>query len=136
DNLLKEMQRDRNNMPLLVDEYGATAGLVTIEDVLEKIVGEIADEKDVEVAGVQAQPDGSYLVEGRVTLRDLNRQFGWELDDEEVTTVAGLVIHKAGRIPEVGHHVDVGGLRLDVLRRSGHQVTLLRIRRTVRSDAG
>ena len=133
--LLAFRQR-REHLAIVVDEYGDIQGLVTLEDILEEIVGEIADEKDVEVAGVQAQPDGSYLVEGRVTLRDLNRQFGWELDDEEVTTVAGLVIHKAGRIPEVGHHVDVGGLRLDVLRRSGHQVTLLRIRRTVRSDAG
>ena len=88
-----------SHLAFVVDEYGALMGLVTLEDILEEIVGDIVDEKDVEMSGVQQEADGSILVEGRVTIRDLNRQFDWNLPDDEATTVAGLVIFEAGRIP-------------------------------------
>ena len=125
--LLAFRQR-RAHLAFVVDEYGALMGLVTLEDILEEIVGDIVDEKDVEASGVQQEPDGSILVEGRVTVRDLNRQFDWDLPDDEATTVAGLLIYEAGRIPEVGDQFECHGLRFEVLRRQRHQLTLLRLR--------
>jgi CBS domain containing-hemolysin-like protein len=125
--LLAFRQR-RAHLAFVVDEYGALMGLLTLEDILEEIVGDIVDEKDVEVAGVRAEPDGSVLVEGRVTIRDLNRQFDWELPDEEATTVAGLVLHEARRIPDPGESFLFHGFRFEVLRRQRHQLTLLRVR--------
>ena len=102
--LLAFRQR-RAHLAFVVDEYGALMGLVTLEDILEEIVGDIVDEKDVEMSGVKQEADGSILVEGRVTIRDLNRQFDWHLPDDEATTVAGLLIYEARRIPEVGEDV-------------------------------
>ena len=90
-----------------MDEYGDVQGLVTLEDILEEIVGDIRDEHDVAMIGVRRQPDGSVLVEGSVPIRDLNRFMGYELPDEEATTIAGLVIHEARTIPEPGPAVPV-----------------------------
>lgn len=126
--LLAFRQR-RAHLAFVVDEYGALMGLVTLEDILEEIVGDIVDEKDVEMSGVKPEPDGSVLVEGRVTIRDLNRQFDWRLPDEEATTVAGLLMHEARRIPDVGESFRFHGFRFQVARRQRHQLTLLRIRR-------
>ena len=126
--LLAFRQR-RAHLAFVIDEYGALLGLVTLEDILEEIVGDIVDEKDVEMAGVKQEPDGSVLVEGRVTIRDLNRQFDWQLPDEEATTVAGLLMHEARRIPEVGESFAFHGFRFEVARRQRHQLTLLRIAR-------
>ena len=126
--LLAFRQR-RAHLALVIDEYGALMGLVTLEDILEEIVGDIADEKDVVVAGVRAEPDGTVLAEGRVTIRDLNRQFDWELPDDEATTLAGLVMHEARRIPEMGESFSFHGFAVEVVRRQRHQLTLLRIRR-------
>ena len=125
--LLAFRQR-RAHLAFVIDEYGALMGLVTLEDILEEIVGDIVDEKDVEVSGVQHEPDGGILVEGRVTVRDLNRQFDWHLPDEEATTVAGLLIYEARRIPEVGESFLFHGFRFEVIRRQRHQITLLRMR--------
>ncbi len=134
--LLAFRQR-RAHLAFVVDEYGALMGLVTLEDILEEIVGDIVDEKDVEVSGVQQEADGALLVEGRVTVRDLNRQFDWNLPDDEATTVAGLLIYEAGRIPEVGENFLFHGFRFEVLRRQRHQLTLLRLRSQPQSgDAG
>jgi CBS domain containing-hemolysin-like protein len=125
--LLSFRQR-RAHLAFVVDEYGALQGLVTLEDILEEIVGDIVDEKDVEISGVKQEADGSVLVEGRVTIRDLNRQFDWELPDEEATTVAGLLMHEARRIPKTGDSFHFHGFRFEVVRRERHQLTLLRIR--------
>jgi len=118
----------RNHFALVVDEYGALQGLITLEDILEEIVGDIRDEHDVAVQGVRSQTDGSANVDGWVTIRDLNRALGWSLPDDEAVTVAGLVIHEAQTIPEVGQRFSFHGYRFDVLRRNRNQITGLSVK--------
>ncbi|MFZ5719378.1 MAG: HlyC/CorC family transporter [Pseudomonadota bacterium] len=117
----------QNHFALVVDEYGGLQGLVSLEDILEEIVGEIEDEHDVAAAGVKVAPDGSVLVEGRVTIRELNRSMDWNLPDEEAVTVAGLLIHEAQTIPEVGQTYTFHNCRFRVEARKGARVTLLKI---------
>jgi Mg2+/Co2+ transporter CorB len=124
---LQAFRRRREHFALVVDEYGSLMGIVTLEDILEEIVGDIADEHDIDVPGVIRQPDGSYVVQGTVTIRDLNRRFEWGLPDEEAATVAGLVLHEARRIPEVGQAFNFHGFRFEILRRLRNQITAIRI---------
>jgi magnesium and cobalt exporter, CNNM family len=124
--LLAFRQR-HSHLAFVVDEYGALMGLVTLEDILEEIVGEITDEKDIETVGIEPQADGSVLVGGWVTLRDINRHFGWKLPDGEAATVAGLLIYEAQKIPEAGQTFSFHGFRFEVLRRQQNQIVLLRI---------
>ena len=124
---LQAFLKQRNHFALIVDEYGALRGLVTLEDILEEIVGEIEDEHDFAVEGVRRQPDGSVNVDGSVAIRDLNRAFDWKLPDDEWVTVAGLVIHDAQMIPEPGQTFIFHGHRFQVLRRQRNQITALRV---------
>ncbi len=124
---LKAFRRRKTHFALVVDEYGEVEGMVTLEDILEEIVGDISDEHDVVVAGVRAQPDGSVVVDGSVPIRDLNRAMDWRLPDAEATTVAGLVIHEARSIPERGQSFTFHGFRFRVLRRERNRITALRI---------
>ncbi len=121
--------KSRNHFALVVDEYGALMGLVTLEDILEEIVGEIRDEHDVAVEGVRPQSDGSVFVDGWVPIRDLNRAMDWSLPDDEAVTVAGLVIHETQTIPEPGRRYAFHGYVFDILRKHRNQITGLRIRR-------
>jgi Mg2+/Co2+ transporter CorB len=100
---------------------------VTLEDILEEIVGDIADEHDVPVPGVRPQPDGSVNVDGAVPIRDLNRAMDWKLPDSNATTIAGLVIHEVRSIPDVGQSFTFHGFRFAVLRKSRNRITTLRI---------
>ncbi len=124
---LKAFRRRKTHFALVVDEYGEVEGMVTLEDILEEIVGDISDEHDVVVAGVRAQPDGSVVVDGSVPIRDLNRAMDWHLPDEEATTVAGLVIHEARSIPDRGQSFTFHGFRFRVLRRERNRIAALRI---------
>lgn len=124
---LKAFRRRKTPFALVVDEYGEVEGLVTLEDILEEIVGDITDEHDVAMPGVRRQPDGSVNVDGAVPIRDLNRVMDWNLPDAEATTIAGLVIHEARTIPEVGQSFTFHGFRFRVLRRSRNRITALRI---------
>ena len=117
----------QEHFALVVDEYGAIQGLVTMEDILEEIVGEIEDEYDSPVQGVRPQADGSLNVDGDVTIRDLNRAMDWNLPDNEAVTVAGLVIHESQSIPEVGQTFSFHGFRFRILRRRRNQITALTI---------
>ena len=132
---LNAFLKRRTHFALIVDEYGALMGLVTLEDILEEIVGEIEDEHDFTVEGVRRQPDGSVHVDGSVTIRDLNRAMEWELPDDEWVTVAGLVIHEAQTIPEPGQTFIFHGHRFQVLRRQRNQITALRVSPPLKEEA-
>ncbi len=124
---LQAFLKRKMHFAIVVDEYGVVMGLVTLEDILEEIVGEISDEHDLVAQGVRPQADGSVTVEGSVPIRDLNRVMGWQLPDEEATTIAGLVIHEARAIPESGQVFTFHGFRFEVLRKTKNRITLLRI---------
>jgi Mg2+/Co2+ transporter CorB len=124
---LQAFLRRGKHSALVVDEYGVVQGLVTLEDIIEEIVGDIRDEHDEAVLGVRKQRDGSVVVEGLVTIRDLNRATGWSLPDEEAATVAGLVIHEARAIPEPRQTFSFHGFRFEVLRKQRNRIAALRI---------
>lgn len=117
----------RTHFALVVDEYGEVQGLVTLEDIIEEIVGEIADEHDREVEGVLPRPDGSVHIDGGVPIRDVNRVMDWNLPDEDATTIAGLVIHEAGIIPGHGQTFNFHGFRFEVLRKSKNRLVRLKV---------
>jgi Mg2+/Co2+ transporter CorB len=126
---LNAFRARREHFALVVDEYGALMGLVTLEDILEEIVGDISDEHDVlRTSAVRREAGGSFMIDGVVTVRDLNRDFDWDLPEDDAATIAGLVIHLARRIPDVGESFSLDGFTFEVMRRLRNQVTAVRIR--------
>jgi magnesium and cobalt exporter, CNNM family len=125
---LASFREHKSHFALVVDEYGALQGLVTLEDILEEIFGRIPDEHAVETRpDVRRRPDGSYLVDGAVSVRDLNRELEWGLPEEDATTVAGLVIAQSGTIPETGQRFAFFGYTFEIMRRQRNQITAIRI---------
>ncbi|WP_375593947.1 HlyC/CorC family transporter [Algihabitans albus] len=124
---LHAFRQRQEHFAIVVDEYGELLGVVTLEDILEEIVGDISDEHDVELEGVEVLKDGAAIVNGWVTIRDLNRKCDWRLPDEEAATVAGLVLHEARRIPEVGMTFAFHGFRFEILGRQRNQITLIKL---------
>jgi Mg2+/Co2+ transporter CorB len=124
---LQAFRQRREHFALVVDEYGSLLGVVTLEDIIEEIVGDISDEHDIVLVGVRPQEDGSLLVDGRVTIRDLNRRYDWHLPDEEASTIAGLVIEIARVIPDEGQIFTLNGFRFEVMRRRRNRLALIRV---------
>lgn len=124
---LSAFLRRKTHFALVVDEYGEVMGLITLEDILEEIVGDIVDEHDSMASGVRRHADGSFTIDGAVPVRDLNRALEWELPDDEATTLAGLVVHEARMIPNPGQAFTFHGVRFEVLRKRRNQVTLLKV---------
>jgi Mg2+/Co2+ transporter CorB len=124
---LQAFKTRREHFAIVIDEYGAVMGIVTLEDILEEIVGSIEDEQDIAVPGVRRQADGSCIVAGTVTLRDLNREFEWGFPDDRAATLAGLILYEARRIPEPGQVFTFYGFRFEILRRQRNQISSIRI---------
>jgi Mg2+/Co2+ transporter CorB len=124
---LQAFRARHEHFAIVVDEYGALRGIVTLEDIIEEIVGDIEDEHDAVRHGVVHRDDGSLVCQGTVPVRDLNRAYGWELPEDVATTIAGVVLHEARRIPEVGQVYAFYGFRFEILKREGTRIAELRI---------
>lgn len=130
DEQMREFLKRRTHFALVVDEYGALQGLITLEDILEEIVGEITDEFDIVAkdGGLKKTESGDYIIDGAMTIRDLNRATDWGLPDDEANTIAGLVIHEAQTIPAEGQAFSFHGFRFEVMQRKENRLTRLRVR--------
>ena len=124
---LQAFRRRHEHFALVVDEYGSLMGVVTLEDILEEIVGDIADEHDEVPMGVRPQSDGTFLVDGGVTIRDLNRRLDWELPDDDAATIAGLVIQIGRVIPDEGQMFTYEGYRFQIISRRKNRLALIHI---------
>lgn len=135
---LQEFRRRREHFAIMVDEYGSLMGVVTLEDILEEIVGQIDDEHDIAVEGVRPQADGSYLVDGKVTIRDLVRDLDWDSlpQDDDYATVAGLILFESQRVPSVGQSFTFHGFRFDILKKQRNQITVVRVTPPVDEEEG
>lgn len=129
---LRAFRERREQFAVVVDEYGSLMGIVTLADILAEIVGDMPESRDAAgliepLPGVRPQPDGSYLIQGSVTIRDLDRELDWNLPDDAATTLAGLILHESRRIPEIGQAFIFHGFRFEIVRRQRHQITLIRV---------
>jgi len=132
--MLRDFRASHNHMPIVVDEYGGVSGLVTIEDVIEQIVGDIDDEHDVEDdSWIQAEGDSRYIVKALMPIEDFNEYFGTHFSDESYDTIGGLVMHELGRLPRRGEVLDYQGFRFKVQRASRRRIDVLQVTRAAAS---
>jgi len=124
---LEEFRRRQSHFALIIDEYGGLLGLITLEDILEEIVGQIEEEHEREPKKIKKQEDGSYLIHGNVSIRDLNRELDWRLPDEEAASLAGLVIYEAELIPDVGQVFNFHGYRFEIMKKKRNQITRIKV---------
>ena len=131
---LRAFQQKREHFALVVDEYGALMGVLTLEDILEEIVGDIQDEYDEEFEGIERLKEGGAILQGDLAVRDVNRAMDWKLPDEEAVTIAGLVIHESQTIPEVGQTFAYYGYRFEILKKIRNQILSLKVTKTFEPD--
>lgn len=131
---LHEFRNKRNHFALVVDEYGALQGLITLEDVLEEIVGDINDEHDTSDENLMSEKDGWYVLNGSATIRDINRQFGWNLPDNDATTIAGLIMHESETIPDTGSIFEYHNFIFDIREKDSNQITQVAIKQTTSDE--
>ncbi|HEX9023303.1 MAG TPA: hemolysin family protein [Geobacteraceae bacterium] len=134
--LLHEFKKKRIHIAIVIDEYGGTSGLVTIEDLLEQIVGDIQDEYDLEEEWLVEEADGAIVVDARLPIEELEEHFGIEIEREKFDTVGGLIFHLTGRIPAVGEKVENGAIRLTVLEADERRIGKVRINRLAKDIEG
>jgi CBS domain containing-hemolysin-like protein len=132
--LLQEFKRKRMHIAIVIDEYGGTSGLVTIEDVLEQIVGDIQDEYDLEEEWISCEPDGSFVVDGRLPVEELEDHVGIQVEREKFDTVSGLIYHLTGRIPKTGEEIDGGPIRLLIIEADERKIKKVRVDRKIESS--
>ena len=124
---LQEFKKKQRHLAFVVDEYGTLMGIVTLEDIIEEIVGDIEDEHDIKIKGAKKSKDGKYTIRGNVTIRDMNREFGWNLPDKNASTLAGLIFHEIKTIPEPGKIFSFYGFRFEILNVKKNQIELVRV---------
>jgi CBS domain containing-hemolysin-like protein len=136
DDLLREFQQNKIHMAVVVDEYGGTAGIVTLEDIIEEIVGEIQDEFDTEGSLFRNLGDDCYLIDARLSISDLNEEFEEDLleESDDYETLGGFIFDIAGEVPEVDNHFESAGYRFTVLSMEGHRPGLIKVEKTVATD--
>ena len=124
---LQEFKKKQRHLAFVVDEYGALMGIVTLEDIIEEIVGDIEDEHDIKIKGAKKSKDGKYTISGNVTIRDMNREFGWNLPDKNASTLAGLIFHEIKTIPEPGKIFSFYGFRFEIINVRKNHIELVRV---------
>ncbi len=124
---LQAFRKRKEHFAVVIDEYGTFMGVVTLEDILEEIVGDIDDEHDESMSGVRRLSNGSYIIDGEVTIRDLNREFEWGLPHDEYATLAGLILYESHMVPDVGQSFRFHGFQMDIVRKQRNQITLVRV---------
>ena len=124
---LQEFKKKQRHLAFVVDEYGTLMGIVTLEDIIEEIVGDIEDEHDIKIKGAKKSKDGKYTINGNVTIRDMNREFGWNLPDKNASTLAGLIFHEIKTIPEPGKIFSFYGFRFEIINVRKNHIELVRV---------
>ena len=119
--------KKRSKLAIIVDEYGALMGMISLEDIIEEIVGDISDEHDVIVKGVIVNYDGSFNINGNVEIRDLNREYGWELPENEANTISGLIIHESRSFPRSGQIFNYYGFQFEIIEVKSNKISLLKV---------